>query len=280
MTFNMKLTGLLVLACLVTAASYGQHYYNDQVITNDIAKKRALLQQLRVRGVQMTSLDNHDEPVAGFSSAQQASGNYSTLITTTSTELSGKNETTHSFNDKGQLTRSIDTTDGNKTVIEYAYDAAGLISSITSRSFSPGGYVNKEQHLWSYASGKPSRMLKIKNDKDTTYITFTIDDKGNVGEEKSTHRGQDQPSVFYYYDDQNRLTDVVRYNPRAKRLLPDYVFEYDGAGRVSTMLVTTQGGADYQRWYYKYDEKGLKQQDICYGKNKSLIGKVSYTYRF
>jgi YD repeat-containing protein len=274
----MKITGLLVLACLVAGASYGQHYYNDQVLTNDIVKKRALYQQTRVRGVQMTSLDNNDQPIEGFSSAQQVSG--SSLVTTTNTEVSGKNETTHSFNDKGQLTRSVDTSDGNKTVIEYVYDAAGQINTITSRSFSPGGYVNKEQHVWSYASGKPSRMLKIKNDTDTTYISFTTDEKGNVTEEKSTHRRQEQPAVYYYYDDQNRLTDVVRYNVRAKRLLPDYVFEYDAAGRMSTMLVTTQGGVDYQKWYYKYDEKGLKQQDICFGKNQALIGKVQYNYKF
>jgi RHS Repeat. len=269
---------LIVLACLVAGASYGQHYYNDQVLTKDIVQRKALFQQLKVRSVQMTSIDNNNEPIPGFSSAQQVSG--SSLVTTTSTDVSGKNETTHTFNDKGQLTRSVDTSDGNRTVIEYAYDAEGQIARITSRSFSPGGYINKEEHIWTYTSGKPSRMLKIKNDTDTTYISFVMDEKGNVAEEKSMHRGKEQPAVYYYYDDQNRLTDVVRYNVRAKRLLPDYVFEYDAEGRMSTMLVTTQGGVDYQKWYYKYDEKGLKQQDVCFGKNKALIGKVSYSYKF
>lgn len=276
----MKITGFIVLACLIAGSAYSQHYYNDLVMTNDIVKKRALFQQVRVRGVQMTSLDNNNQPIEGFSSSQDLSNNYSTLTITTVTALAGKNETTHFFNEQGQLTRSIDTSDGNKTVIEYTYDAASQISSILSRTYSPGNYINKEQHLWLYKSGKPERMLKVKNDKDTAIITFTVDDKGNVVEEKSAHKGQEQPTVYYYYDDQKRLTDVVRYNVRAKRLLPDYVFEYDAAGRVSMMLVTTQGGIDYQRWYYKYNDKGLKQEDICTGKNKALIGKVEYAYKF
>src|SRR5258708_1362030 len=99
---------------------------------------------------------------------------------------------------------------------------------------------------------KTVQMIKIKNRVDTTYVTFVPDDKGNVGEERSVHRGNPEPTVYYYYDDNNRLTDVVRYNPVAKRLLPDYIFEYDAQNRLATMLVTTGGGTDYQKWNYTY----------------------------
>jgi hypothetical protein len=122
-------------------------------------------------------------------------------------------------------------------------------------------------------------MLKIKNGTDTTIVNFKLDEKGNVAEERSVHAGREQPTIYYYYDDKNRLTDVVRYNNRAKRLLPDYMFEYDADGRISMMLVTTEGGADYQKWYYRYNDKGLKQKDECYAKNKMLIGKVEYEYQ-
>ena len=274
----MRILGFIVFACLLMSTSYGQYYYNDLVMTKEIVKKRALLQQNRVRAVQMTSLDGNNQPVEGFNSDQTMSG--TTLVTTTNTALSGKNETTHSFNAQGQLMKTVDTSDGNRTVIEYTYDAAGQVSKILSRTYSPGNYVNKEEHLWQYNNGKPSQMLKVKNDKDTTYVNYTLDEKGNPAEEKIMHNGKPQPSVYYYHDEQNRLTDVVRYNARAKRLLPDYVLEYDASNRVSTMLVTNQGGADYQKWYYKYDEKGLKTQDICFGKNKVMIGKVEYTYKF
>lgn len=228
----------------------------------------------------MASFDNNNQPIEGFGGSQTVSNDFTTITTETFTSLSGKDEMTHYFNDKGQLIQSIDTTEGNKVVIQYTYDANNLITGISNMSFSPGGYSTREQHLWFYnKAGKPERMLKIKNSSDTTIVNFKPDEQGNVGEERSVHAGTEQPLIYYYYDDKGRLTDVVRYNSRAKRLLPDYIFEYDEAGRVSMMLVTTSGGADYQKWVYRYDEKGLKQKDECFSKNKMLIGKVEYSYK-
>jgi YD repeat-containing protein len=247
-------------------------------MTHEIVKKRAVFQANKVRSVKMTSFDGNNQPIEGFGGSQAVSA---TAITTeTSNSLSGKDEITHYFNEKGQLTQSIDTTDGNKVIIQYTYDANNLITSITNMSFSPGGYSTREQHLYFYnKAGKPEKMLKIKNSSDTTVVTFKLDEKENVAEERSVHAGTEQPVVYYYYDDKNRLTDVVRFNNRAKRLLPDYIFEYNEAGNVTMMLVTTAGGADYQKWYYKYDEKGLKLKDECFAKNKMLIGKIEYTYQ-
>jgi hypothetical protein len=275
-----KILVLTVFVCLLTHTARSQHYYNDLVMTNEIIKKRAIYQTNKIKAVQMTSYDNNNQPIEGFGGTQNISNNFTIITTVTTTDLSGKDETTHQFNDKGQLTQSIDTSDGNKTLIQYTYDANNQLTGITSLSFSPGGYSTSEKHLWIYdKNGKPEKMLKIKNGTDTTIVNFKHDDKGNVAEERSVHAGQEQPAVYYYYDDKGRLTDVVRYNTRAKRLLPDYLFEYDAEGRVAMMLVTTQGGTDYQKWYYRYDDKGLKQKDECFGKNKMMIGKVEYKYQ-
>ena len=272
-----RILGLSLLISFIAHTAYSQHYYNDLVMTSEIVKKRAVFQANKVRSVKMTSFDGNNQPIEGFGGTQAVSA---TAITTeTSTSLSGKDEITHYFNEKGQLTQSIDTTDGNKVIIQYTYDANNLITSITNMSFSPGGYSTREQHLWFYKDGKPEKMLKIKNSSDTTVVTFKLDEKGNVGEERSVHAGTEQPTVYYYFDDNNRLTDVVRFNNRVKKLLPDYIFEYNEAGSVSTMLVTTAGGADYQKWFYKYDARGLKQRDECYAKNKMMIGKIEYSYQ-
>jgi hypothetical protein len=273
-----KVLGFTLLVCLFAHTAFSQHYYNDLIMTGDINKKRALYQLNKIRSVKMTSYDNNNQKIEGFESSQSVAGNFATITTVTSNSLSGKDETTHYFNEKGQLTQSVDTTDGNKLIIQYTYDA-NQITGIVSISLSPGGYSTREQHLWFYKDGKPEKMLKIKNSTDTTIVNFKLDEKGNVGEERSVHAGVEQPAVYYYYDDKNQLTDVVRYNARAKRLLPDYLFEYDANNRVSMMLVTTQGGADYQKWYYKYDERGLKKTDECYAKNKMLIAKVEYSYQ-
>jgi len=276
----IRILGLSLLINFIAHTAFSQHYYNDLVTSSEIVKKRAIYQTNKVKTVKMTSFDNNNQPIEGFGGSQEIAANFATITTETSTSLSGKDEITHYFNEKGQLTQSIDTSDGNKVIIQYAYDANNLITGITNISFSPGGYSTREQHLWFYTkAGKPERMLKIKNGTDTTIVNFKLDEKENVGEERSVHAGTEQPVVYYYYDDKGRLTDVVRYNNRAKRLLPDYIFEYDEAGRVSMMLVTTAGGADYQKWYYRYDEKGLKQKDECFSKSKMLIGKVEYKYQ-
>ena len=88
------------------------------------------------------------------------------------------------------------------------------------------------------------------------------------------------PTYYYYYDEKNRLTDIVRYNPRARRLLPDYVFEYDEDGRVSTVIIVPETGSDYEKWFYSYYENGLKGQEACYNKRQELQGRIEYQYSF
>ncbi len=46
------------------------------------------------------------------------------------------------------------------------------------------------------------------------------------------------------------------------------------------MMVVAEGTGDYQKWYYVYDEKGLKAKDECFSKTKVLIGKIIYQYQF
>lgn len=277
----MKSLVSIVFICLLFAeAAQSQHYYTDLLVTRDNTKKQALYKQNRVKGVRFNSFDMYNQPIDGFSCNQKVSANFLETTTTTTAPAIGTSENTSFFNTNGQLIKTVDTSEGNKTQISYTYDAENRITGIVSLSTSPGNYVNKEEHLWFYnAQGKPSRMLKVKNNSDTTYISFVLDEQGNVAEERSTHAGQEQATVYYYYDDQNRLTDIVRYNNRAKRLLPDYIFDYKG-DVLNSMLVTTEGGTDYQKWNYSYDDKGLKIKDECYSKTKVLIGKIEYGYQF
>ena len=277
---SMKSTILILLIGSFVMSAQGQHYYNDLVATREQMKKRAVWLQQRVRSVRFNSLDGNNQPIEGFKCEQNVKNNFTEIITETTTSLAGTSVNTATFNTAGQLIKTIDTTDGNKTEITYAYDANNHITSIVSLSFSPGNYINKEQHRWFYdANGKPERMEKIKNNSDTTHITILPDEKGNPGEEKSVRQGQALPTVYYYYDDKDRLTDIVRSNNRAKRLLPDYIFEYDNQDRLTSMLVTVEGTGDYQKWHYTYDERGLKVLDACFSKSKALIGKIEYKYQ-
>ena len=97
-------------------------------------------------------------------------------------------------------------------------------------------------------------------------------------DEESFWHGASRDKIYYYYDSSNRLTDVVRYNDRAKKLLPDYIFEYDGNNQLTQMINVQQGSSDYLTWRYNYNEKGLKIRELCYDKQKQLLGRIEYEY--
>ncbi len=275
----MKPICFFVLLTVTYLQSSAQFYYKDIIATRDLQKKHQVYRKNAVRAVEYASFDANNQPIEGFSCQQTVAPDFSMIRTITKTSLSGVSESTTWFNQKGQLSRSMDTADGNKTNTEYQYDDANNLVMINSVSLSPGQVSNQEKHIWVYnQKGQPQKALKIKNGNDTTEITFVIDEQGHVAEEKSIRKNSALPVIYYYYDG-SKLTDIVRYNNKARRLLPDYIFEYED-DRVASMLIAEEGTGDYQKWYYSYDDNGLKLMDACYSKSKILIGRVEYNYKF
>lgn len=277
----MKFICLILSPLFFLTQARAQFYYKDQIL---IKQSRDQLQQYKVekvRSVKLKSFEADGKPTEDFVGEQSVNNNYTQLITYTKTALSDTSELKTFFNAAGQVIKTIDTADGFSSVTEYTYETNNRITVITNISTSAGQAKEKEQHLWYYNDlGKPTKMLKIKNDIDTTLIEFTLDEKGNVSEERSTRKKKPLGILYYYYDERNRLTDIVRYNPKAQRLLPDYMFEYDEEGRLSTMLVVPEGSSDYQKWFFSYYENGLKGQEAAYNKKQELLGKVEYHYSF
>ena len=120
---------------------------------------------------------------------------------------------------------------------------------------------------------------RIINKKDSLEVRFVTDENGNVIEERNFRRGVLADPVYYYYDERNRLTDIVRFNYKANRLLPDYLFEYDENDRVIQKITTTSGkNLGYLTWRYLFDEKGLKTKEALFNKDKQLQGRIDYSY--
>lgn len=277
----MKKTLFCGICLVMTITVFAQHYYKDILVLEASNQRHKLNRQNKVSSIKFVSFDADNNPIEGFSSEQKFNRDHSEINTRTSTTLTGATLSTSWYNSKDQLIKTQDTSDGSKTVVTYTYAADGRLQSLENITTSAGDFMIREIHQWTYnAQGKPTKMLKIKNNKDTTYIEYVLDEKGNPAEEKSMFKKQALPTVFYYYDDDNLLTDIVRYNIAAKRLLPDYVFEYDEKNRVGSMLVVPEEGSDYQKWYYSYDDDGLKILDACYSKTKTLIARVEYQYTY
>jgi len=270
-------------ALLVLMASgrtgQAQYYYKDVVLTAQIGAGYHLLRANSITAVRVTPSDAANAEKEGVTLQQTVYPAQNLLVTYTKTPESGASWVKAYYNENSRLLLSVDSTEDLVTRSQYAYDAAGRLSSISSNSVPKNDPAMKEVHQWTYdAAGKPVKMVKIKNDNDTTWVSFEADEKGNPGEEKVVRNRVSLGSTFYYYDAQNRLTDIARYNKKADRILPEYMFEYNDAGQVSQMIVVPEGTSDYQTWKYAYNANGLKQQEACYSKQKQLLGKVEYNY--
>jgi antitoxin component YwqK of YwqJK toxin-antitoxin module len=270
---------LLVLTLLLTGwTARGQYYFKDILSLEAAKSKHALYRSQEVKSVSFQSFDADNQPIEGFRSEQQLSRNYLELTSSTTSPLGGSTFSRSIYNASSELVSNTDTSDGASTTTTYAYEK-GRPVRIESISTSAGGFLLTELHVWSYNDkGQPLSMLKIRNGKDTTVVTFVLDENGKVVEEKSRNKGKDLPTYYYYYEAGGRLSDIVRYNNAARRLLPDYIFEYNEKGYLATMMVIAEGTGDYQKWYYSYDEDGLKVFDACYSKEKTLIAKIEAKY--
>jgi hypothetical protein len=271
---------LLIVFLLTMFSVKSQYYFKDIVLTKQNQTNWKLFHDLKVKEADMLSLDPNSEPTPGFSCTQTISSDFSTIITYTKSANMPASSLIANYDRNGHLVRTTDTSDTYRSTTDYNYNEAGQITSLINTSVETDNQVSAtEKHLWTYDGNQLKKMIKIKGETDTTIVNLIKDEKGNIVEEKSVRNGQSLPSIYYYYDNDGRLTDIVRYNQKAGRLLPDYVFEYN-YDRISSMLFVPPASTDYQKWIYQYAENGLKSSETCYDKKKQLVVKINYNYSY
>lgn len=272
----------LFFICLVFLyhSSVGQFYYKDLILTRQAAEKWKNYHQANVRSVTILSFEANDQPVEGFTCEEKVSPDFSQIITHTHSAFSPESNLVCDYDKNGLLKKSVDQSERLTSSSEYDFDSQGRLVSINNTSAaSDTSLPDTEQHQWVYDSqGKPVSMLKIKNNKDTTFIRMVMDEKGNPVEEHAIHNKIELPAIYYYYDEGGRLTDIVRYNDNAKRLLPTYIFEYGNKGILTSMMSIPEDSKDYQKWYYEYNEEGLRIKETCFNKQRQLLGRIEYRY--
>ena len=272
---KFMIAGLLLILALHTNAQY---YYLDIIgtqQTNDQYKK--ILQQ-NLSSISATSFEQSNKPSTDFVLEQNIANNQ---IVTRSASINSKESFFTSYYTSGKLTKTIDSNNSAINTVEYKYNNKGkLFSSTSSNKDFDGTYDQSEIHQWQYDdAGNPLKMLKIKNNADTTIVDCKLDEAGNIIEESWKKNNRVIETYYYYYNAKNQLTDVVRYNRKAKQMLPDIMFEYDSSGLVSQMTQTQGTSANYLIWRYVYNNKGLKEKEFAFNKKKELLGKIEYTYK-
>jgi hypothetical protein len=271
---------LLLVSLLVTGnVCFSQYYYYDVIAAKQTQIQNEQLKANKIKKISAVSYES-DNSVNETFKVEQAITEDGDVITTNSTDGAGVNTYSVSNFINNRVVKNLDSSRNIKTTSVYKYDSRGKLLSITSESKDAfmGGQT-QEQHVWTYNVDKPQQMLRIKDKKDTTVISFTFDDQGNVAEETWQRKNMQLDHWYYYYDVNHRLTDIVRYNSKAKRMLPDFLFEYDDKGKLIKMTQIPSGSSNYLVWTYQFDDKGLKTAEICTNKQNQPVGKIVYRYQ-
>lgn len=277
----MKFLYLIALG-LISFQATAQYYYNDIIGTTETNRLMKNYRANKVKMVTTVGIDQYGAKNDTYGEVQEVRENGTVLKTST------RNNTQVSvyynrFDAQGRLISITDSSAGLINVITYQYDAEDRIKLIQNTTADAANDFNQiESHHWTYdATGNPLKMWRTINNADSLEIRFIPDENGLPGDEKTFRRGIETGAVYYYYDENKRLTDVVRYNLKLKKLLPDMMFEYDEQNRVIQKITTTPSlKVSYLIWRYIYDNKGLKTKEALFNDDKQLTGKIEYSYTF
>ncbi|MDE3183745.1 MAG: hypothetical protein KGM16_10035 [Bacteroidota bacterium] len=256
-----------------------QYYYKDIIGTNKENKEFSILKNSNIKDIKIASFNENDQPSKGFFCEKRINKKFSQSQLMTKSNITGESLLVTDYNDNGEVIKTTTTTPHTTNIVEYKYDKEGNIISIYTNTVADGDSIGiTETHEYIYQNGKPVKMLRKKNNMLISTITFVADHKGNIIEEDPSGKSDDK-KYYYYYDDSNRLTDVVHYNQIAKKLLPDYMFEYNNTNQPKQMISVDVTGRSYFIWRYAYDDKNLPEIQKCYSKEKQLLGTIQYQYQ-
>ncbi len=283
---KMQITAIkvsLILFCftLCGLSTKAQYYYNDLMGTEANKKNFSLLQKEKIKKITVKAYDAEGEEIDDFVLYQEVNPKKRTLTTFSKTNLTDASilETTYAFT--GLPETALDSSECASTRTFYQYDSNGRLTYMFSRAIQSEQSENivSEERIYTYNQNNTlSTMIRIKGNSDTMLVTLIPDEHGLPAEEHWKKDGKKIETWYYYYDAQNRLTDIVRYNDAAKKLLPDYLFSYDEPGNLTTKVTVIPGTGAFRIWQYRYDERGLKIQESVMNKQRKSEGKLVYTY--
>ncbi len=275
-----KLKKIFILAFVfsINITSKAQFYYKDIASNKQVIADMAAYKENKIRSINIKSYEDNGRESEGFFCEKNISKDYKKTELFTRADIAAASLFVSVFDKDGKLLSTNDSSKISITNIRYSYDEKNRVKSIISAVKSKDeDYENSivEEHIYEYENEALSKMTLIKNKKDSSVILFSTDANGNINIEKDTKTGG---SYFYYYDEKNRLTDIVPQNEYTKTLKPDYIFEYNHSGQISQMTSVEAGGSDYFVWKYSY-YNGLRSKEKCFTNEKRLMGTIEYEYK-
>lgn len=269
------------VALFTVSTLQAQYYYKDIIGTKESADLITSYRNNKVRTVTLNSYTVNNTPIDNFSIQQEFLPAQQALRTITRSEYTRPSYLTSFIDANGRVIKTLDSSDGVVNTTVYSYNNNGNLVAVSFTAGDTLTAVKTDDHLWQYdAQNRVRQMIRIKNKRDTAIVSFKLDDAGNIIEEQERRRALTDEPYYYYYDASNRLTDIVRFNKKASRLLPEQMFEYSATNQVIQRISVPQNSDDYLIWRFAYDNRGLKTKEVIFNKQKEQTGKVEYVYTF
>lgn len=272
---------IILFLFLTPSPADAQYFYKDIWNNQQLTEEFSILKNENLKTVKINSFEDDGEPSEGFYCEKKINKNYSQSEMISKSYITGQSLLVSDYNRDGRVVKTRDETPNTTSITTYEYDEKGnpALVRIVTKGDGENDSIT-ETHEYSYdGEGRLVKMGRKKNDVPVSTIRFVNDENGKVIEENVEGTSTTDKKYFYYYDDKNRLTDVVHFNERAGRLLPDYIYEYNSANQPIQMISTAVGGDNYFIWRYSYNDKKLRKTEKCFSKEKRLLGRIAYEYK-
>ncbi|MEO5501818.1 MAG: hypothetical protein ABIR31_10300 [Ginsengibacter sp.] len=271
---------IMFILLFVALNSFSQYYYKDIVSINQANKEFSYLKNSSIKLVKLKSFEDNDEPSEGFFCEKKINKTFMQSEMISKSYITGQSLLVTDYSPGGQITKTTNTTPTTSSTASYRYNDKNQVTEIITVTSADGDSSSiTERHTYMYdEKGDIVKMERSKNSRVIGEILFKYDAKGNIIEEDPSGIARDK-KYFYYYDDHNRLTDIVHYNDIAHRLLPDYMFEYNSKNLVRQMITIDESGRNYFIWKYSYTDTNLPEIQKCFSKEKRLLGTIEFEYK-
>ena len=281
---KMKLlTGFFFSFLIIFLSSFratAQYFYKDIWSNEQLIKEFSILKNEHLKTIKIKSFEDDGEPSEGFFCEKKINKSYTQSEMISKSYITGQSLIISDYNKEGRPVKTTDNTPTTTSTTQYEYDDKGQLTIVHSvtRAEDDSGEIT-ETHEYFYNGNTLTKMLRKKNNLLISTIHFVSDSSGNVVEENAEGNNNTDKKYFYYYDDKKRLTDVVHFNEIARRLLPNYMYEYNSLNQPRQMISTEEGGNNYFIWKYTYNDKSLRETEKCFSKEKRLLGTIEYVYQ-
>ncbi len=269
----------IAIFCFSLVNVKSQYYYKDILMNKQLSNELNIYKEEKINQIGITSLESDGMPSEGFFCKKEINKDYTKVEIITQTSTSYKTILTSSFNKQGLLLKTNDSSEVSVTNGFYSYNEDNKIIKIFSEThFAQDDYEdnNFEDHFYTYDNiGNLTKLMLVKNKKDTMNFIFLQDENKNITIEKNIKTGD---LYYYYYDSKNRLTDIVHKYKNQKKVTTDYIFQYNQGNQLAQMKVAEGEGAYYFVWKYNYNGN-LRSTERCYSKEGKLLGSIEYNYR-